>query len=167
MMDALSQPDIPVYFDTSALWRERVIAALRARFPGRLFCVPTVAHCERVRQLRCQYKDGFDEREILSFIETHDMTLVDFTSEAANLVAEMACWTENKDGLPWVPPSLPNVVRQPCGQRCRLADYAIAATAKVGAGLLLTSDKDMLDAFNRCPDLFPFAMSPDEAVTPF
>jgi predicted nucleic acid-binding protein len=165
-MDLLDQPDVPIYFDTTALWRQRIIAALRARFPGRSLCVPTVAHFERVRQLRFQFGEGFDDGEIQAFIETHALTVVEFTRHAADLVAEMACRVED-DGLPWVPPSLQDVDHQPCGQRCRLGDYAIAATAKVGHGLLLTSDREMLNAFKHHPDLFPITISPDEVETQF
>lgn len=49
----------------------------------------------------------------------------------------------------------------PCGQRCRLGDYAIAATARVHDALLITSDKTLLGAFERHPDLFPPALSLD------
>jgi predicted nucleic acid-binding protein len=165
-MDPLNQPGIPIYLDTSALWRERVIMALRAQFPTRSLCVPTVAHFEWVRQLRFKYRDDFDEREIRSFIETHGLTLVDFTSQAADLVAQMACRVE-ENGLSWKPQwpeKYRNVDQHPCGQRCRLGDYTIAATAKVGNGLLLTSDREMFNAFNGHPDLFPIAISPDDVA---
>ena len=48
----------------------------------------------------------------------------------------------------------------PCGQRCRLGDYIIAATARSSSALLLTADEALLDAFDHHPDLFPPALSP-------
>ena len=61
----------------------------------------------------------------------------------------------------WVPllqeePGLP----LPCGQRCRLGDYVIAATARSYDALLLTADRILLDAFEHYPDLFPPALPP-------
>jgi predicted nucleic acid-binding protein len=49
----------------------------------------------------------------------------------------------------------------PCGQRCRLGDYIIAATAHYHNALLLTTDNALLSGFRRHPDLFPPALSPD------
>lgn len=49
----------------------------------------------------------------------------------------------------------------PCGQRCRLGDYIIAATARYHNALLLTTDNTLLSGFGRHPDLFPPALSPD------
>lgn len=50
----------------------------------------------------------------------------------------------------------------PCGQRCRLGDYIIAATARYYDALLLTNDSALLCGFDRYLDLFPPALSPDE-----
>lgn len=58
-------------------------------------------------------------------------------------------------------PALP----APCGQRCRLGDYVVAATARSHNALLLTADKTLLDAFKQYPDLFPPALPPDKSVS--
>ena len=68
-MNGLDQSEVPLYLDTTVLWRERLIAGLRATFPGRALCVPTIAHFERVRQLRLKWEDNFDPAEIRTFIE--------------------------------------------------------------------------------------------------
>ena len=49
----------------------------------------------------------------------------------------------------------------PCGQRCRLGDYVIAATARFFDALLLTSDTSLLGASEHYPDLFPPALRPE------
>ena len=53
----------------------------------------------------------------------------------------------------------------PCGQRCRLGDYVVAATACAHNALLLTADRELLDAAGRHPDLFPPSLSPDFILT--
>jgi len=63
----------------------------------------------------------------------------------------------------WVPllrgePDLPGS----CGQRCRLSDYVVAATARLHDALLLTTDRALLDASDRHSDLFPPALSPQD-----
>jgi hypothetical protein len=164
-MDPLSQNDIPIYFDTSVLWYPTRIAALRERWPNRDFCVPAIAHFERVRQLQLEYRAQFDEAVIQDFIVARRLILVDLTQAAANLVARMAVRIEQSEGLPWVPHwprERRDVSRYPCGQRCRLGDFAIAAITKVEDGLLLTNDKEMLLACKHHPDLFPVALTLDE-----
>ncbi len=52
----------------------------------------------------------------------------------------------------------------PCGQRCRLGDYIIAATARHHDALLLTTDGALLRGFGRYKDLFPPALSPDGMI---
>jgi predicted nucleic acid-binding protein len=163
-MEALNQREVPIYFDTSMLWRVQIITRLRADFPARSLCVPTVAHFERVRQLQRKHGADFDQKEIWSFIQTHNLTLVDLNRQAADLMAQIACRLED-DGQPWKPLALQDVVKQPCGQRCRLADYVIAATAKVGDGILLTNDEEILVTSEKYPDLFPVAMSADDVQT--
>jgi len=49
----------------------------------------------------------------------------------------------------------------PCGQRCRLGDYIIAATARFFDALLLTSDTSLLGASEHDPDLFPPTLRPE------
>lgn len=164
-MNGLAQPEVPLYLDTTVLWRERLIAGLRATFPGRALCVPTVAHFERVRQLRRDWKDDFEPAEVQSFIETHALTLVPLDQQVAEQIAKMAEWVE-QHGQKWIPewPEQPtNVAKNPCGQRCRLGDYAIAATAKVHGGILLSDDKLLRTASSDHPDLFPETVSSAQA----
>jgi hypothetical protein len=114
-----------------------------------------------VRQLQIEHDIAFD-LDVIQDFNTHGLTLVDLDRAAADLVARMAVRMEQKDRLPWIP-SWPeerrDVRHHPCGQRCRLGDYAIAAIAKVKGGVLLTNDREMLAACKRHPDLFPVALS--------
>jgi predicted nucleic acid-binding protein len=160
-MNGLDQPQVPLYLDTTVLWRERLIAGLRATFPGRALCVPAVAHFERVRQLRLKLRDSFDAAEIRTFIETHDLTLVALDQQVADQIAKMAEWVD-QHGQRWIPEwpeQRTDVAKNPCGQRCRLGDYAIAATAKVHGGILLSDDETLRTASNEYPDLFPQTVS--------
>lgn len=160
-MNGLDQPEVPLYLDTNILRREPLIAGLRATFPGRALCVPTVAHFERVRQLRLKFGDNFEPAEIWSFIETHDLTLVPLDQQVADQIAKMAEWVE-QHGQKWIPEwpeQRTNVAKNPCGQRCRLGDYAIAATAKIHGGILLSDDEALRTASNEYPDLFPQTVS--------
>jgi predicted nucleic acid-binding protein len=160
-MNGLDQPQVPLYLDTTVLWRERLIAGLRATFPGRALCVPAVAHFERVRQLRLKLRDSFDPAEIRTFIETHDLTLVALDQQVADQIAKMAEWVD-QNGQRWIPEwpeQRTDVAKNPCGQRCRLGDYAIAATAKVHGGILLSDDETLRMASNEYPDLFPQTVS--------
>jgi predicted nucleic acid-binding protein len=160
-MNGLDQPQVPLYLDTTVLWRERLIAGLRATFPGRALCVPAVAHFERVRQLRLKLRDSFDPAEIRTFIETHDLTLVALDQQVADQIAKMAEWVD-QHGQRWIPEwpeQRTDVAKTPCGQRCRLGDYAIAATAKVHGGILLSDDETLRTASNEYPNLFPQTVS--------
>ena len=160
-MNGLDQSEVPLYLDTTVLRHVRLISSLRATFPDRTLCVPTVAHFERVRQLRLKWGDNFEPAEIRSFIETHDLTLVPFDQQVADQIAKMAEWVE-QHGQKWIPEwpeQRTNVAKNPCGQRCRLGDYAIAATAKVHGGILLSDDEALRTASNKYPDLFPQTVS--------
>ena len=160
-MNGLDQSKVPLYLDTTVLWRERLIAGLRATFPGRALCVPTIAHFERVRQLRLKWEDNFDPAEIRTFIEAHELTLVPLDQRVADQIAKMAEWVE-QHGRKWIPEwpaQRTDVAKNPCGQRCRLGDYAIAATAKIHGGILLSDDEALRTASNKYPDLFPQTVS--------
>lgn len=164
-MNGLDQPEVPLYLDTTVLRHVRLIASLRATFPDRALCVPAVAHFERVRQLRLKWEDNFDPAEIQSFIETHDLTLIPLDQQVADQIAKMAEWVE-QHGQKWIPEwpeQRTNVAKNPCGQRCRLGDYAIAATAKVHRGILLSDDEALRIASNEHPDLFPETVSSAQA----
>lgn len=160
-MNGLDQPEVPLYLDTTVLWRESLIAGLRETFPGRVLCIPTVAHFERVRQLRLKWKDNFDPAEVRTFIEAHALTLVPFDQQVAEQIAKMAEFVE-QHGQKWIPEwpeQRTNLAKNPCGQRCRLGDYVIAATAKVHGGILLSDDEALRAASNEHPDLFPQTLS--------
>jgi predicted nucleic acid-binding protein len=75
---------------------------------------------------------------------------------AQELRTRQANWTPVLQGEPGFP--------APCGQRCRLGDYVVAATARSRDALLLTADRALLDAFELHPDLFPPALPPDVSV---
>jgi len=75
---------------------------------------------------------------------------------AQELRTRQANWTPVLQGEPGLP--------APCGQRCRLGDYVVAATARSRDALLLTADRALLDAFELHPDLFPPALPPDVSV---
>lgn len=163
-MNSLHQPEVPLYLDTTVLWRARLIAGLRATFPGRALCIPTVAHFERVRQLRLKWRDNFDPAEIQAFIETHALTLVPLDQRVADQIAKMAEWVEQR-GQKWIPAwpeQCTDVTQNPCGQRCRLGDYAIAATAKVYGGILLSDDELLRMASEEYPNLFPQTLGSDQ-----
>jgi predicted nucleic acid-binding protein len=160
-VNSLDQSEVPLYLDTTVLWRARLIAGLRATFPGRALCIPTVAHFERVRQLRLKWRDNFDPAEIQTFIETHDLILVSLDQQIADHIAKMTEWVE-QHGQKWIPEwpeQRTDVAQNPCGQRCRLGDYAIAATAKVRRGILVSDDELLKMASNEHPDLFPQTVS--------
>lgn len=77
-------------------------------------------------------------------------------AHAQELRTQQANWTpllQGECGLP-----------TPCGQRCRLGDYVIAATARSHNALLLTTDRALLDVVEHHPDLFPPALSADLSV---
>jgi hypothetical protein len=186
-MNVFKQPDVPLYLDTTVLWRASVIAKLRAAFPQRAICVPSMAHFERVHQLRLKWGADFDASEIHSFLDTYGLTLIPFDHHAADQMAEMVDRVELKalteisgenslspeerriaivqhgkelqgrqaNWLPVWPEKKTDVIKRPCGQRCRVSDYVIAATAKARGGILLSDDKAILDASAEYPDLFP------------
>jgi hypothetical protein len=74
-------------------------------------------------------------------------------SHAPELRTQQANWRPLRQGEPGL--------AVPCGQRCRLGDYVIAATARFFDALLLTTDNALLGAFERYPDLFPPALRPE------
>ncbi len=186
-MNALQQPDVPIYLDTNVLWHAPLIAKLRATFPQRSLCVPSIAHFERVRQLRLEWGEDFDAAEIETFVNTYGLVLIPFDPQTAHQMAEMvdhvelralieiggedilppetrrealiqhgdALWQQQANWLPIQPKERTDVTKHPCGQRCRVSDYIVAATAKIGGGILVSDDRAFLDAAVKYPDLFP------------
>lgn len=186
-MNALQQPDVPLYLDTNILWRVALIGKLRAAFPRRAICVPSIAHFERVRQLRLEWGEDFDTAEIQTFLDTNDLTLIPLDPQIAHQMAAMVdqvelktlvemvgenilspekrretttqyskeLWQQQANWLPVWPEEQTDVTKRPCGQRCRVSDYIVAATAQIGGGILVSDDRAFLDASARYPDLFP------------
>lgn len=186
-MNALQQPDVPLYLDTNILWLAALIGKLRTAFPRRAICVPSIAHFERVRQLRLKWGANFNAAEIETFLNTYSLILIPFDRQTAHKMAEMvervelralteiagennlppemrcealiqhgdALWQQQANWLPIQPKERTDVTKHPCGQRCRVSDYIVAATAQIGGGILVSDDRAFLDASTRYPDLFP------------
>ncbi len=190
----LADPERPICCDTSALYHPTPLRQLRRQFPDRRIILPMIAYFERQRQLRVrfgvEYRPDVLRQNLLDPLEidivlceepiavflarmaeqVEARALNDLADESVaqpsrrDLMQRYSCDLRNRQAN-WRPllrgeEGLP----APCGQRCRLGDYIIAATARYHSALLLTTDSALLSVFERHADLFPPALSPDEVV---
>ena len=152
----LSNNDIALCFDTSAIYGNRVgpalLEAIRERFPTRKLLIPAWVVAEKTRDLKAIHGPDFRLEEIEGFLQDDelDLNIVAFDENVS-----LNGWLEVTErlgpkGWKWEKRDLPKVRKeQPCAERCRSGDYIVYAIARTHKALLVTEDKELREQVER------------------
>jgi len=145
---------IPLCFDTSVFFvRGKALPffrKVREQFPERTLIVPAAAIAEHARQLMARRGRTPEEAviELKTYLDDDDngLTVGDFNSAVALYGWVKVTGHFDEQIWKWQKRPVPKSrSEQPCGERCRVGDHAIYATALTHGALLVTSDKSLID----------------------
>lgn len=131
----IADPDIPLCFDTNAIFGKvfpaRFVRTVRERFPRRPLLIPVIVVAESVRQLKVAYQDRFNVNMIRSFLRMpeYGLEVVAFDEEVT--LDSWLAVTGRFSEVEWE------------RERCRTGDHMIYALARSRNALLVTGDKPL------------------------
>jgi len=142
-------------FDTNVLYRPGELVEIcrlaRAAPYSLRLVVPTICYGERVRFLRQEYRDNFDEAEVWDFIRTNDLEVLHLALAHADTFADKVSreyptnedWQEAKRALckRCLGLDTADVGTSPSHDCGATVDWFIAATAAAEGFVLVSDDK--------------------------
>lgn len=152
----MSQSAQPLLFDTCVAWKAGLLKELREKYKNCAFLLPSLVIFERTRKLRIEHGRHFDQNLIDQFLKHEFLRfeIVPFDEKAAHILAELTASFGTKWTPTW-PTQERNVAKNPCGERCRLADHCVTAMAKRHKAVLVTEDQQIITVCKNNSNFFP------------